>query len=258
MVTGQSTFDTEDFSFPPPDVWYVRKPGWIRGPYSLQDMRRFRDLGWLSRAESVSRDMQTWQPAGQIGELWLESASTATVSEISKPQPQVQNTAQWRYSVDSKPCDEAVSFATLQILASLGRLRAEDLVWREGWPDWRPAGQVPGIHDGPSEWCSACGGQISLRDPRCRNCGAHLPGISLPHSELCMACGVLGVVLFPVFPLWMIAVALGNHDTSEIAKGRMDPGGLNAARFGVRMGVIGGILFMIAAAAAVIALVVSR
>lgn len=73
-----------------------------------------------------------------------------------------------------------------------------------------------------------------------------------------MACGVLGVVLFPVFPLWMIAVALGNHDTSEIAKGRMDPGGLNAARFGVRMGVIGGILFMIAAAAAVIALVVSR
>jgi hypothetical protein len=60
---------------------------------------------------------------------------------------------------------------------------------------------------------------------------------------------MLGVVLFPVFPLWMIAIAIGNHDEAEIAKGRMDPRGHNPARFGVRMGVIGGSLFLITSAA---------
>jgi hypothetical protein len=73
-----------------------------------------------------------------------------------------------------------------------------------------------------------------------------------------MACGVLGVVLFPAFPLWMIAVALGSHDAAEIAKGRMDPGGQHAARFAVRMGVIGGCMFLIAAVAAGVVAVVSR
>jgi hypothetical protein len=258
MVAGQSTFDAGDFSVPTPVVWYVRKPGWIRGPYSLADMRRFRDLGWLSRSEAVSRDLKTWLPAGQIGELWIDSASEAPNSDLTEPRPPVQHSALWRYSVDGKPCDEGVSFATLQILASLGRLRAEDLVWREGWLDWQSAAQVPGIHEGPSEWCSACGGQVSSRDLRCRSCGARLPGHAPPHAELCLACGVLGVVLFPAFPLWMIAAALGSHDLSEITKGRMDQRGENAARFSVRMGVIGGALFTISGALMIIAVLVSR
>ena len=249
MVAGQSTFDSPDFSPPLPTVWYVRKPGWIRGPYSLQDMRRFRDLGWLSKTESVSQNLQSWEPAGQIKELWHEAGAAAKGLEDQKQAAPAVPAAQWRYSLDRQPCDEPVSFAMLQILASLGRLRAEDLVWREGWPDWQPAGKVPGILEGPSEWCSACGGQVAPRDSRCRACGARLPGFLPPHAELCMACGVLGVVLFPVFPLWMIAFAIGSHDGAEIAKGRMDPRGHNPARFGVRMGVIGGALFLITAAA---------
>lgn len=256
MVAGYSTFDSPDFSPPLPAVWYVRKPGWVRGPYSLHDMRRFRELGWLSKTESVSRDLQSWEPAGHIKELWHEAGASEKGPEDQKqPGPAVPS-AQWRYSLDRQPCDEPVSFATLQILASLGRLRAEDLVWREGWPEWRAAGKVPGIVEGASEWCSACGGQVAPRDSRCRACGARMPGFTPPHIDLCMACGVLGVVLFPVFPLWMIAIAIGSHDAAEIAKGRMDPRGQNAAWFGRRMGVIGGVLFLLTAAVAVVTFLV--
>jgi hypothetical protein len=252
MVAGHSAFEMNDFSLPAADVWYVRKTGWVRGPYSLDDMRRFRELGWLSRTESVSRDLQTWEPAGQFADLWQEHSPTSAKTTESRPPAEAERANRWRYIVEGNPCDEPVSFATLQILASLGRLRETDLIWREGWPEWRSAEKVPGIIEGPSEWCSACGAAVSQRDSRCRCCGARLPSLSPPHSELCMACGVLGVVLFPAFPLWMIAIAIGSRDSEEIAKGRMNPRGQRAARFSTRMGVLGGVLFILSAAAALV------
>jgi hypothetical protein len=63
-----------------------------------------------------------------------------------------------------------------------------------------------------------------------------------------MACGVLGLVLFPVFPLWIIAILIGRHDAVEIAKGRMDPAGLAAARLGERLGIAGGVAFVVSVA----------
>jgi hypothetical protein len=73
-----------------------------------------------------------------------------------------------------------------------------------------------------------------------------------------MATGILGVVLFPVFPLWMIAMFIGHHDRAEIAKGRMDPRGKNAATFGLRLGIIGGVMFAAAGLVALVILVASR
>jgi hypothetical protein len=72
------------------------------------------------------------------------------------------------------------------------------------------------------------------------------------------AIGALGLVLFPVFPLWIIASVLGRYDLSEISKGRMDPRGLDSARFGVRAGVAGGGLFLAGLIAAVALWAVNR
>jgi len=258
MVTGSSTFDSPDFILPERPAWYVRKAGWTRGPYSLDDMRRFRDLGWLSRSESVSQDMQAWRTAGQFEELWSNTVCSDTDQASPAPAASPPNLTNWRYSVDGLPCDEPASLATLQILASLGRIRESDLVWREGWPEWRVARAVPGLMAGHSEWCSGCGGAVSPRDDRCRQCGARLPGHEPAHSDSCKAIGALGLVLFPVFPLWIIAMVLGRYDLSEISKGSMDPGGRDSARFAVRAGVTGGGLFLAGLIAAVALWVVNR
>jgi hypothetical protein len=258
MVASGTTFDAPDFTVPSRPVWYIRKPGWIRGPYVIEDMRRFRDLGWLSKSEHVSRDMVTWELAGGIDELWVNHRPVETTPEPKPAAPVPPSIAMWRYSLGGNPCDEPVSFATLQVLASLGRVHARDMVWREGWAEWKRAADVPGLLHGPSEWCSACGGAVSARDTRCRSCGAAIPGFSAPHGELCMACGVLGIVLFPVFPLWLISFAIGSHDATEIAKGRMDPRGRAASSFGIRAGLIGGTLFVVSAVAVVIAMLVNR
>jgi len=65
-----------------------------------------------------------------------------------------------------------------------------------------------------------------------------------------LACGILGVALFPVFPLWVIAILIGRYDSTEIAKGRMDPAGLASARLGERLGIIGGVVFVLTTAIA--------
>jgi hypothetical protein len=256
MVVQASTFDNDDFALPPADAWYIRRPGWIRGPYTLEDMLRFRRLGWLGRSESVSRDMVTWRAAGDVHEIW-DDAPTGK-PQVQPPPPGGGGRERWQYVISGKPSDEQVSFATLQLLAGVGRLAGDDLVWREGWPEWRRAGDVPGLLAGPAEWCTVCGEEVSPRAYRCSSCGTRLPGLLPPHAELCMATGILGVVLFPVFPLWMIAMFIGHHDRAEIAKGRMDPRGKNAATFGLRLGIIGGVMFAAAGLVALVILVASR
>ena len=258
MVAGNSTFDSLDFSLPVRSIWYVHEPGWIRGPYSLEDMRRFRDLGWLSKSKVVSRDMQNCEPAGRVDELWSTQEIDAEESNSSSQLAIIASNLHWRYSVDKHPCDEPVSFATLQILASIGRLEQSDLVWREGWPKWRPACEVSGLISGPSEWCSACGSPLSFRETHCPECGARLPGFMPPHSELCIACGILGILIFPTFPLWLIAIILGSQDVAEIAKGRMDPRGQNAAQFGLKAGIVGGVLFLISGVIFAVIFVIKR
>lgn len=251
MVVQASSFDVEDFAVPPADVWYIRRAGWIRGPYTRDDMARFRRLGWLGRSESVSRDMVSWRSAGEVHELWDDLPDA--IQQPLPPAPAAIGRERWQYVLDGKMSDEPVSFATLQLLAGVGRLSGNDMVWREGWPEWRRAADVPGLLTGPAEWCTVCGEETSPRARRCASCGARLPGLSPPHAELCLATGILGLVLFPVFPLWMIAMFIGHHDRSEIAKGRMDPRGKNAATLGLRLGIIGGVVF---AAAGLIALVI--
>jgi hypothetical protein len=207
-------------------------------------MQRFRRLGWLGRGESVSKDMVTWLAVEEVRELWGESPSGN--QHIQPPPVTAISRERWRYAIAGEASDEPVSFATLQLLAAVGRLAGGDSVWREGWPEWRRAKDVPGLIAGRAEWCTVCGKEVSPKAGRCKACGARLPTQSQPHAELCVATGILGVVLFPAFPLWMIAMFIGHHDRVEIRMGRMDPRGLNAATLGLRLGIIGGTLFAVA------------
>lgn len=244
MVVQASSFDAEDFAVPSVAAWYIRRPGWIRGPYRLEDMQRFRRLGWLVRGESVSKDMVTWLAVEDVRELWEEGPGGT--QQVQPPAPAAVGGERWRYVINGEETDEPVSFATLQLLAAVGRLAGGDHVWREGWPEWRRAKDVPGLLAGQAEWCTVCGKEVLPRTRRCKDCGARFPTESPPHSELCVAAGILGVVLFPAFPLWMIAMFIGHHDRVEIRMGRMNPRGLNAALLGLRLGIIGGCLFAMA------------
>jgi hypothetical protein len=100
-MVADSTFDRADFTVPVVSHWYVRHGGWVRGPYSLADMRRFRDLHWISKSVPVSRDLSIWSPAGDFSELWGDVAvSPARQAPPQAPSPHADH---WHYSSDGKP-----------------------------------------------------------------------------------------------------------------------------------------------------------
>ncbi len=53
---------------------------------------------------------------------------------------------EWFFARDNKQ-QGPVSAAELRQLSQTGQLRQEDLVWREGMPDWLPAGKVKGLFE---------------------------------------------------------------------------------------------------------------
>lgn len=51
---------------------------------------------------------------------------------------------EWHYAKDGQQCGP-ISAADLKRLASTGELAANDLVWREGMPDWKKAASIKGL-----------------------------------------------------------------------------------------------------------------
>ena len=55
-------------------------------------------------------------------------------------------TPEWHYAKNNQQFGP-VSAAELKQLASSGELASSDLIWKEGWDDWRAAGTVKGLFD---------------------------------------------------------------------------------------------------------------
>lgn len=75
---------------------------------------------------------------------------------------------EWYYAKDGQQLGP-VSAKELKSLADSGQLRGDDLVWKDGMPDWKPAGQIKGLVSGqPAGAPSASTGGASPRRRRGR------------------------------------------------------------------------------------------
>lgn len=210
-------------------VWHTRRNGLVQGPFSLQQMRRMRNLGWLSCVDQVSVDMLRWQPGGDFRLLWNDDPSPQQMPIPPAPEP-------WRCTANGREAPERVTFAMLQVMAASGALTPDQLVWRDGMKDWRPAGSVRGLFGGPSDWCPGCDAAFPRGAATCPACGRSQQPYEPSHRDVIVPCGVLGVCLFPLVPLWAIALVLARRDRWAIDVGRVDPAGLEWARIGEVLG----------------------
>jgi hypothetical protein len=220
-------------------MWHTRRHGWVQGPFSLAQLRRMRDLGWLSRAVPVSIDLHEWCPAATFAVIWDDS-----VPHVPPPPPPPPP---WRYAATDNEQSEPTRFAMLQTMAAIGVLQPNDLVWRDGMTAWRKASAVRGVFGGPMEWCPHCEGPLAIEAVRC-GCGHPQSRYRPSHRDVVLPCAILGVCLFPVFPLWLIGIVLGRLDRKAIAVGAMDPAGEPAATYGEILGWIGAGAFVLTAA----------
>ncbi|MGE0533482.1 MAG: DUF4339 domain-containing protein [Pirellulales bacterium] len=68
---------------------------------------------------------------------------------------------EWFYAVDGRQAGPVAESMLKQLIGS-GQVRPQDLVWREGMPDWQPIAQVPGLLASRPPTMSSAGGAAAV------------------------------------------------------------------------------------------------
>lgn len=139
-----------------PTQYFIRARGKVMGPFTLERLQTMRSRGQLSQVHEVSIDKQNWQTAASfmssvtargannssnnLESRQQESAPQAS-SDSGPPEPS-GNKAAWYYHVAGE-MNGPVSIMDLRSLVSSRQLTVDELVWKEGFADWRPISEVP-------------------------------------------------------------------------------------------------------------------
>lgn len=231
-------------------VWYIRKSGWVQGPFTSSMLRQMYATAWIGSMDNVSNE-----PAGP----WRKVRDFPELSDqpcAASPQP--SDAIGWEIASPTFRGAEPVEIGMLQMFAAAGRLRPNDLVRRVPDGEWQPARRVEGIFGGRRTWCTACNAALGGNRRICRACGAAQPDYEPTLAMVAVVCGVVaftwtlvafgavtalaarqatvfGVAMdqsFPrayvltlVAPLWLAVAAavLGNQSVSAVRAGRSSP-----------------------------------
>lgn len=172
--------------------WFVRKNGWVQGPFITDTIQHMYAIGWVSAADSVSIGKDgPWRAAA----ILLADCKDLDCDEITLAPPEKS----WEYASRGLPCDRPVSFAELQMLAADGRLLPSDMV-RKRIEDksvcWQTADHFGGIFGGRRTYCTACGAHLNGQRDACDSCRAPQPDYEDPsNATLSLSCGTIALLL---------------------------------------------------------------
>lgn len=226
-----------------PEFWHWQRGRHMRGPFSLEDMRFFRDVGWLARSDRLTTDCREFRPAGDYATIWSDEASPPS----TPPEPG------W-YVSTGRETRGPISSPMLQVQAEHGRLDADDMIRREHSSHWRRAGDVPEFFppgDRPQA-CPGCRADVHAGARTCWKCDRRIVPYDADSARTVLLCGLLGLILFPVFPLWAIAWMVARNDLAGIRDGRLDPRSEATVRLGLSLATAGAALFLVAAGCAAV------
>lgn len=180
-----------------PTFWYVRKPGWVSGPYTRDQIRHMYATGLISKGDRVAtNESGPWKPIHTVPDL---------ISEGEQVPPQAD--AVWEIASDQYRGPQPVSFAILKMLAATGSLSPADCIRRDGGP-WQRADSVPGLFDGSRAWCTACGCALDTPQGVCPQCGAPQPVFEPSTATFALTCGAVACVWSVVGTATVIALAV--------------------------------------------------
>lgn len=145
------------------ELWYTRVRGLVRGPFSLEELKHQRAVGQLARFHEVSSDKVVWQPAASISEvfeapqesggLWAAAEEPLDIDELlersspvgaTEPLGAIEPEPAWHYTIGGEQ-HGPVSLETIESLLTSGALTERDLLWQNGWANWRAVEDVPEV-----------------------------------------------------------------------------------------------------------------
>lgn len=141
--------------------FFVRIRGRVQGPYDAEKLRSLVRRGQLSRMHEVSNDKVAWRQAADFPELFatpeVRSASprnaaaptsSSTVDVESDGDIPLQDDKEWYYAKNNVQ-NGPVTFDHLKALVQAGAVLGDDLVWKTGMTEWKPAWQIQGLQTVP-------------------------------------------------------------------------------------------------------------
>lgn len=118
------------------------------GPFSIEQLESLRERGRLQSDTRVSVDRKNWQPASTLTQLFPGSARQDRVEipaeqDSAAPQSAAQDD-KWFYSQGNEE-HGPVTWEKLSRLAKSGEIAPDDMVWTEGYDDWKTVNSVDGL-----------------------------------------------------------------------------------------------------------------
>jgi hypothetical protein len=242
-------------------VWYVRKNGWVQGPFTGDLMRRMYAVSCVGAVDLAARD--------QTGP-WREVRTFTELTDGCIAEAPIATAEGWEVASSDLP-PGPVELGMLQMYAARRILQPHDLVRRLPDGAWQAAGTVKGVFGGRRSWCMACSNPLGANLAACKVCGAAQPGYETSLATVALVCGLIGFIWhliallavtmlaarratvfgyaidesFPqafaltlVGPLWLalVAVVCGYGALSAISQGRSSPADADFATKGMILG----------------------
>lgn len=245
--------------------WYVRKNGWVQGPFTEDLMRRMYAVSSVGAVDLVARDKTgPWHELRKFSELTDGNVDGALEAALPL------SAEGWEVASSNLPRGP-FELGMLQMSAARGQLQPHDLVRRLPNGTWQAARTVEGVFGGRRSWCMACGNPLGANLSVCKACGAAQPDYETSLATVALVCGlvafawhlvaflavtalaarratIFGYAMeesFPqayaltlVAPLWLafVAVISGNGALKAIRSGRSAPADAEHATTGMILG----------------------
>lgn len=189
-------------------VWYVRKNGWVQGPFTASLMRQMYATSWLGAVDRVASEQAgPWRELREFPDLLNQEPG-------GLPQPVAGG---WEIASPLLPSATPVELGMLQMFAAAGRLRPNDLVRRLPNGEWQPAQLVEGVFGGRRAWCMACGTPLGNDPQVCQTCRATQPDYEPSLATVSLVCGLVAFAWTVVALLAVTTLAMRRATVFEYA-----------------------------------------
>jgi hypothetical protein len=183
--------------------WYYRIENQVIGPVKVPELKRLAHEGSITPSTLLRRgEGGEWIAAVRIEGLFEPTDEAGLVGEAEP--------AEWFFSQEGRRLGP-VTLGVLRKLVESGRLRPEELLWKEGMAGWQPVGQVLGVPEKPPATFTS--GHLSVKNPS---------AITPAHFWLA-GFGVVALLLCGVLGTWIVILFGPSRDQRPVATVRQAP-----------------------------------
>lgn len=116
-------------------AYYLRQQARVSGPFTAKELASLLRRGRVARSDKVSVDKVTWIAIADSPDVAPRAVQAPVASEFL---PRNEDGIEWFYTSGGTEQPNPVGTNTILQLIAGGKVEPDDLVWRQGFEDWRP------------------------------------------------------------------------------------------------------------------------